>query len=151
IAELEEPFSRTDGENPYQLQKELHEIMSTYVGIFREEKDLKIGIDKLQALKARAKKVKANGNKVYNPGWHLCRDMQNMMVISEAIAKSALSRTESRGAHSRLDYPNTDDKQSKENTSVFKSGEEMKLEKTPLPEMPADLKDFFAKKEPAHA
>jgi succinate dehydrogenase / fumarate reductase, flavoprotein subunit len=151
VAELEAPFNRKDGLNPYQLQKELHEIMSTKVGIFREEGDLKLAIDELAALKKKVKNVACNGTKLYNPGWHLCRDMSNMMIACEAIARSALSRTESRGAHSRLDYTNTDDKQGKENTSVSKDGDEMKLVKTPLPEMPADLKDLFAKKEPAHA
>jgi succinate dehydrogenase / fumarate reductase flavoprotein subunit len=151
IREMEEPLTRTEGYNPYQLQKELHEIMGSKVGIFREEDDLVKAIDELTALKEKVKKVTAPGGKLYNPGWHMCRDMKNMLVAAEAIARSALSRKESRGAHSRLDYPKTDDSLGHENTSVFKDGDEMKLEKTPLPEMPADLKDLFAKKEPAHA
>jgi succinate dehydrogenase / fumarate reductase flavoprotein subunit len=69
-----------------------------------------------------------------------------MMICSEAIARSALSRKESRGAHSRLDYPNTEADWGKNNTSCSRSGEEMKLEHTPLPEMPEDLKQLFAKK-----
>jgi succinate dehydrogenase / fumarate reductase flavoprotein subunit len=125
--------------------------MSTYVGIFREEKDLQTGIEKLAALREQVKLVGAKGGKAYNPGWHLSRDLRNMMIVSEAIAISALSRKESRGAHSRLDYTATEDGLSGENTSVSKAGENMKLEKTPLPKMPDELKDLFAKKEPAHA
>jgi succinate dehydrogenase / fumarate reductase flavoprotein subunit len=152
IDELEAPFKRgNDGRNPYELQKELHNIMSTYVGIFREEKDLKTGIEKLAALKEEVKKVGAKGGKLYNPGWHLARDLRNMMIASEAIAISALSRKESRGAHSRLDYTATDESLGHENTSVYKDGDTMKLEKTPLPQMPDDLKKLFVKKEPAHA
>ncbi len=151
MSEMEAPFNRKDGLNPYELQKELHEIMGTYVGIFREEKELEIGIEKLLALKEKVKKAAASGNKVYNPGWHLCNDLKNLLIASEAIARSALSRKESRGAHSRLDYTKTDDELGKENTSVFKSGEGMKLEKTALSQMPDDLKQLFGKKEPAHA
>lgn len=152
INEMEAPFKRTDGVNPYDVAKELNKVMSTYVGIFREEGDLQTGITKLEELKEMAKKAKATGSKAYNPGWHLCRDLHNMLVCSEAIARSALSRKESRGAHSRLDYPNTEADWGKVNTSVELSGGGMKLEHTPLPEMPADLKELFAKKkEPSNA
>jgi succinate dehydrogenase / fumarate reductase flavoprotein subunit len=145
IAELEAPFSTDRNVNPYDLQKELNHIMSTYVGIFREEKDLSTGLAKLQELKQKAKKVSANPNKVYNPGWHLCRDLEHMLICSEAITRSALIRKESRGAHSRLDYPELNPEQSKVNTSVYKQVDEMKVEQTPLPEMPAELKELFNK------
>ncbi|HEY9788307.1 MAG TPA: fumarate reductase/succinate dehydrogenase flavoprotein subunit [Candidatus Obscuribacterales bacterium] len=154
IAEMELPFKigqSNEAKNPYDLHKQLNSIMGTYVGIFREEGDLKTGIEKLQDLKEQVKKAGAKGSKAYNPGWHMCRDLRNLLVASEAIARSALSRKESRGAHSRIDYESTDPEQGKANTSVFKSGDEMKLEKTPLPEMPSELKELFAKKEPAHA
>lgn len=151
IEELEAPFKLDNGKNPYDVHKQLTKLMSTYVGIYREEKELKIGIDKLQELKAQLKEVSAKGSKAYNPGWHMCRDLRNMLICSEAIARSALSRKESRGAHSRLDYEQTDKELGKVNTSIFKEGDEMKLEQTPLPEMPADLKELFVKKEPAHA
>jgi succinate dehydrogenase / fumarate reductase, flavoprotein subunit len=151
IAELEAPFNRT-GPNPYEVQKEMHKIMSEHVGIFREEKELQAGIEKIHALKKQIKEVSIRGTKLYNPGWHLCRDLQNMIVACEAIAISALSRKESRGAHSRLDYEKTDPALGKENTSVSKDKDgSMKLEKTPLPTMPDDLKVFFVNKEPAHA
>jgi succinate dehydrogenase / fumarate reductase flavoprotein subunit len=78
----------------------------------------------------------------------LCRDLRNMLICSEAIARSALSRKESRGAHSRLDFDQTEADWGKLNTTISKNGDEMKLEHTPLPEMPEDLKQLFVKKEP---
>jgi succinate dehydrogenase / fumarate reductase flavoprotein subunit len=151
IDEMEAPFNRKDGKNPYELQRKMHEIMSTYVGIFREENDLKKGISLLEALKEEIKQVSISGTKTYNPGWHMCRDLRNMIICSEAIARSALSRTESRGAHSRLDYTETDPEQQKSNTAIFQDGDSMKLEKTPTPVMPEELKKLFVKKEPANA
>lgn len=151
IAEMEEPFNRKDGKNPYDVLKELNKIMSTYVGIFREEGDLKTGVAKLEELKEQIKNTAAKGSKAYNPGWHMCRDLRNMLICSEAIAKSALGRKESRGAHSRLDFPNTEKEWGEKNTACSKSGDEMKLEHTAKPEMPEELKKLFVKKEPAHA
>jgi len=151
IEELEAPFNQKEGRNPYELQRQLYEIMGTHVGIFREEEELKKGIARLEELNEQVKHAAASGSKTYNPGWHMCRDLKNMLTCSQAIARSALSRKESRGAHSRLDYPNTDSEQGKVNTSVYREGDEMKLSKTPLPEMPEELKKLFVKKEPANA
>ena len=152
IKEMDEPFERKEGKNPYDIMKELHKTMSTYVGIFREEKDMQTGIAKLEELKAQIKLAGAKGTKAYNPGWHMCRDLRNMLICSEAIARSALSRKESRGAHSRLDYPDLDEGQwGKVNTACSLDGQGMKLEHTPKPEMPDDLKALFVKKkEPAN-
>ena len=144
--ELEQPFQPGKNINPYDLQKELNEIMSTYVGIFRDEKDLTIGLEKLTELKTKAQNVGAQTNKTYNPGWHLCKDLKNMLICSESITRSALSRKESRGAHSRLDYPQINPELGKANTSVFQQNNEMKIESTPLPEMPAELKELFDNK-----
>ncbi len=150
INEMEEPFQRKDGKNPYDIMKELHTTMATYVGIFREEKELEIGIAKLEEIKEQIKNAGAKGTKAYNPGWHMCRDLKNMMICSEAIARSALSRKESRGAHSRLDYTETDEAVwGKVNTACSMDGAKMKLEHTPKPEMPEDLKQMFVKKKGA--
>jgi succinate dehydrogenase / fumarate reductase flavoprotein subunit len=151
MEEMEALFRRPDGVNPYDLHKQLNQCMSTYVGIFREENELNIGLKKLAEIKALANNLSAKGSKAFNPGWHMCRDLKNMITASEAIAMSALSRKESRGAHSRIDFPKLDEELGKANTSVFQKDGKMNLEKTPLPEMPKDLKDLFAKKEPAHA
>jgi succinate dehydrogenase / fumarate reductase flavoprotein subunit len=149
--EMEVFFRRPSGVNPYDLHKQLNQCMSTYVGIFREEADLQAGLKKLAEIKAQANNLCAHGSKAFNPGWHMCRDLKNMITASEAIAMSALSRKESRGAHSRIDFPKLDEELGKANTSVFAKDGKMALEKTPLPEMPKELKDLFAKKEPAHA
>jgi succinate dehydrogenase / fumarate reductase flavoprotein subunit len=153
IAELEAPFNEAEPTNPFDIQKELNTIMSTYVGIFRVKADMEIAIQKLDELKVKVKKVGVKGNRVYNPGWHLCRDLRNMIISSEAIARSALSREESRGAHSRLDFPKMEPEWAKVNTSIYKAkdSDEMKLEHTAAPEMPEELKQLFVKKEPANA
>ncbi|HNB21798.1 MAG TPA: fumarate reductase/succinate dehydrogenase flavoprotein subunit, partial [Candidatus Melainabacteria bacterium] len=128
----------------------LNQVMSTYVGIFRNKEDLEIGIAKLQELKEEVKHVATKGNKAYNPGWHMCRDLKNMLIASEAIARSALSREESRGAHSRTDFEQLSPELGKFNTAISKDGDAMKLEKTPCPEMPEELRKLFAKKETTH-
>ncbi len=143
IEELEAPFHR-EGPNPYDVAKQMNNIMDAHVGIFREAKEMEIGIEKLQELKKEIAKVAVKGDKRFNPGWHLCRDLKNMIVSAEAIARSANSRPESRGAHSRLDFPDTDKgKWATVNTAVSKDGDQMKLEHTPLPAMPEDLKKLF--------
>jgi succinate dehydrogenase / fumarate reductase, flavoprotein subunit len=151
ITELEEPFKRTNGVNPFDIQKELNQVMSTNVGIYREENEMQLAISGLVKLKDQLKNVAATGPKAYNPGWHLCQDLKSMIIASEAIAKSALSRKESRGAHSRIDFPEINPDLGKANTTVSKNGDDMKLEHIPLPEMPDELKELFKKKEPAHA
>ena len=85
IDELEEPFQPGKSINPYDLQRELNHIMSTYVGIYRDEKDLTIAVEKLSELKDKIKNVTADPNKTYNPGWHLCRDLKNMLICSKRL------------------------------------------------------------------
>jgi succinate dehydrogenase / fumarate reductase flavoprotein subunit len=152
IAEMDEPFSRPDGTNPYDLLKELNHVMSTYVNIYRKEDELQLALEKLSELKKKVKNVGIKGTRAFNPGWHMCRDLKNMLIASEAITRSALARKESRGAHSRTDYENTDPEWGKVNNSCSKKEDgEMEVKQTPLPEMPEDLKKLFIKKEPAHA
>ena len=79
--------------------------MDNHVGIVREENELKQGINKLEEIKAEIKTMKAHPASQYNPGWNLAIDLNNMIIICEAVARSALNREESRGAHTRLDYP----------------------------------------------
>ena len=141
--DLTAPFERAQGESPFDVHAALQKCMNDLVGIFRIEKDLEQALTELSALRARAAKVRAEGSRLYNPGWHLCRDLQNMLLISEAITRSALLRKESRGAHSRLDHPNPDPALGKVNTCCLRSGETMNVHTTPLPEMPAELKRLF--------
>ena len=137
-------FEKESGENPYSVHKDLQELMQNKVGIFRTEEDLKFAISDLAKLKERAKKVKVEGSRMYNPGWHMAYDLQNMILYSEAITKCALERKESRGAHSRIDFPKTDPECGKWN-SICKKGNEGSLvvEKVPLPEMSQELKKLF--------
>jgi succinate dehydrogenase / fumarate reductase flavoprotein subunit len=142
--EMNAPIERTSGENPYDLHRELQDCMDRHVGIFRVQEDLERGLSLLLNLKKRAKSVRiTQTTRVYNPGWHLARDLQNLIVIAEAITRSALLRKESRGAHSRLDYPQMDPALGKFNMCVVRAGEEMKVAPTPLPEMPAELRELF--------
>jgi len=141
-------FENDGGENPYSVHIDLQELMQYKVGIFRVEEDLKFAINELSKLKTRAKKVKIDGSRMYNPGWHMAYDLQSMILYSEAIAKCALQRKESRGAHSRIDFPNTDPECGRWNSVCRKdSNGQMIVEKAPLPEMTSDLKKLFEEKE----
>ena len=110
VAELAAPLERTEGEDPYAIQRELQEMMQRLVGIFRERGRPRRGARRSSpTCAARWQAVRATGGRAYNPGWHLVFELGNLLTISEAVARSARERTESRGAHSRLDYPATDD------------------------------------------
>ena len=101
-----EPFDRGgDAENPYKVQHDLQGMMQELVGIVRTEAEMARALDGLSGLKARAAKVGIEGHREYNPGWHTCIDLHNLMVVSEAITRSALERKESRGAQFREDFP----------------------------------------------
>src|SRR6266849_3122618 len=138
--EMLEPFERSDGDSPYDVHRDLQETMQNYVGIFRSEEDLKRGLSEIQGLKDRAARVHVDGSRLFNPGWHLARDLKSMLVVSEAVALSALERKESRGAHSRIDYPNYDEQWSKLNNIVSRDGDRMSLTHAPIAEMPSDLR-----------
>ena len=137
------PFERPTGESPYQVHRALQQCMDRRAGIFRSQQDLEQGLEELRSLGERSHQLRVEGSRVYNPGWHLALDLFNMLTVSEAITRSALLRKESRGAHSRLDYPALDPGLGKVNMCAVKSGDEMKVGPTPLPEMPAELKALF--------
>ena len=145
--EMLAPFERTDGDSPYQIHRELQETMQNLVGIFRSEEDLQRGLAEVRALKERAARVRVEGSRLFNPGWHLARDLKSMLTVSEAVALSALARNESRGAHSRIDYPNYDQTWGQQNNIVTRDGSEMRLTQAPTPEMPAELKEIAETKE----
>jgi succinate dehydrogenase / fumarate reductase flavoprotein subunit len=137
------PFERQSGESPYDVHRALQDCMDRLVGIFRTDGDLTQALEEIERLKARAAQVRVEGTRLYNPGWHLSRDLLNMLTVSEAITRSALSRRESRGAHSRLDHTAMDPALGKVNFCARKGPAGMKVEPTPLPEMPAELKALF--------
>jgi succinate dehydrogenase / fumarate reductase, flavoprotein subunit len=138
--EMLAPFERSDGDSPYDLHRDLQENMQNYVGIFRSEEDLKLGLDEIDKLKQRAGRVHVDGSRLFNPGWHLARDLKSMLTVSEAVAMSALERKESRGAHSRIDYPNYDEQWSRLNNIIARDRQRMNLSHAPIGEMPPELK-----------
>jgi succinate dehydrogenase / fumarate reductase flavoprotein subunit len=120
-------------EDPYVLQADLQETMDGGVGIFRDEGGLVQAVSHLEELERRAANVRApSGDAAYNPGWHLCRDLHNMLVVSEAVTRAALLREESRGAHSRLDFPAFDEYWGDHNVVVSKGPDGMKVEPRPI-------------------
>ncbi len=141
IEDTLKPFEQGT-ENPYQIHEELQEIMEANVGIVRTGKELEEGIKKLEGLKKRLPDLHAKGDRNYNPGWHLCLDLNNMIITSLALAKAALERTESRGAHTRLDYPEYDKDLGKINMIIRPSPEGMSVVRAPLAKMPSDLKEY---------
>jgi succinate dehydrogenase / fumarate reductase flavoprotein subunit len=140
------PFVRLEGESPYDIHRDLQQTMQDYVGIFRNEDDLQKGLDEIRKLKERVRHVRVEGSRLFNPGWHLARDLKSMLTVSEAVALSALTRKESRGAHSRIDYPNYDEAWGKQNNIVVRDGDEMRLTQRPIEEMPAELNEIISEK-----
>lgn len=126
-------------ENPFILQKELKEMMGKYCGIIREEKELETALTFLNEFKARAKKVCVSGGRVFNSGWQAAQELKSLLTVSEMLARAALKRRESRGAHTRADYPEYDQKWARQNIILKKINGEMMLEKRNLPEMPENL------------
>jgi succinate dehydrogenase / fumarate reductase flavoprotein subunit len=143
--ELLAPFEGK-GEDPYPIHRELQDTMQSLVGIYREEKEMLKALEKIQELKGRLKNVRVDGSRMFNPGWHLSWDLRNMLTSAEACTRSAIDRKESRGGHSRLDFPAMDPAHAKHNTRVRKSGDQMTLDRKPLPEMPEELKKLFEEK-----
>ena len=139
------PFERSDGENPYTVHRDLQEVMQNLVGIFRIEEDVVKALGELEKLKQRSKNVRVEGSRLFNPGWHLARDLRSMLMVSEAVARSAQARKESRGAHSRIDYPQLDEKVwGKQHNVISRAGDTMKLEQLPVKELPEELKQILA-------
>lgn len=139
-----QPFDRTDGENPFQVQYDLQEMMQDLVGIVRNEAEMQQAINSLKTLWERARQVKVVGNREYNGGWHTAIDLNNLLTVSEAIALSAVQRKESRGAHFREDYPAKDEQSGKFNSVVRKGANgEMEIRQEPLKEIRSDLKQLI--------
>ncbi len=132
------PFER-DGENPYALQSALQAVMQRNAGIIRDKRGLETALAELEKLKARGRKVGVTGSREYNPGWHTSIDLHSLLVVSEATARAALERTESRGGHTRSDYPDSDEKQTREQIVIKQEGDRMVVRRETQPPIPADL------------
>jgi len=145
IKDALEPFSRDEGENPYDIQHELQEMMQANVGIIRTQSELETAIDKLGEFKERVKNLSVKGGRAYNPGWNLATDLPSMLTVSTCTAMGALLRKESRGGQTREDFPAADPELGKVNfTSSLVSGDsfagEINIAPQPLSVMPDELK-----------
>jgi succinate dehydrogenase / fumarate reductase flavoprotein subunit len=138
------PFERPNGENPYTIHEDLQNTMQSLVGIFRNEEDLRPALSEIEKLKERTARTRVEGSRLFNPGWHLARDLESMLTIAEAVTRSALARRESRGAHSRIDYPGLDNAWGTKHNVVVKRAGTMALLEAPVSEMPDDLKQLLA-------
>lgn len=149
--EMLAPFERKDGESPYELHGELQETMQDLVGIFREERDLNQALLDLGHFKERAKEFSVPGSRMFNPGWHLCADLKSLLTVSEAVTRCALARKESRGAHSRIDFPNYDSTWGKQNNIISRRGDEMVLQQRPTAPPPEELQKLIEAEKGAKA
>lgn len=140
------PFDGEGDENPYAIHSDLQECMQNLVGIIRTEEELKRALDEIAVFKQRLGKVKIQGNRQYNPGWHLALDLYSMLAVSEAVTLSAIERKESRGGHTRDDYPSLDSKFATLNTVIRKKNGELSISQEPLPEIPEELRQLIEEK-----
>jgi len=139
------PFETEGPENPYTIQHDLQETMQDLVGIIRTGRELEASLAEIEKLKDRAAQLVVEGHRQYNPGWHLALDLRNMLLVSECIAKAALERQESRGGHTRDDFPGPDPEWGSQNLvlRLNADGTGVVLAHQPLPVMPDDLLAFF--------
>jgi succinate dehydrogenase / fumarate reductase flavoprotein subunit len=142
--ELLAPFSNTASESPYAVHRDLQEVMQNLVGIYRTKEDLEKALVELEKLRVRAAKASVEGSRLFNPGWHLSYDLKAMLIVSEAVTHSALARTESRGAHSRIDHPNLDPVWEKKHNIIVRESGAMRRRESPLEAMPEELKQILA-------
>ncbi|MBC7462737.1 MAG: fumarate reductase/succinate dehydrogenase flavoprotein subunit [Actinobacteria bacterium] len=140
---LNAPFTRNGDENPYTIHQELQQATNDLVGIIRTQTELEDAIVKLAQLRVRAEKVKSAGGRTFNPGFHLALDLDNMLLVSECIARAALQREESRGGHTRDDFPKMDSKWRQVNSICTWDGSVITATTQSLPMMPKELFDLF--------
>ena len=133
------PFEHESGENPFAVQSALQAVMQRNAGIIRDKNGLESALAELQKLEGRARKVGITGSREYNPGWHTAIDLRSLLVVSEATARAALERTESRGGHTRSDFPDSDERQAREQIVIKKEGDRMTVQREAQPPIPADL------------
>jgi len=142
-AEAVAPLERSGGENPYTVHSEVQQTMSDLVGIIRKEDEIKAALAELEKLRARAANVSAEGGPAYNPGWHLALDLRNILLIADCVAEAALERQESRGGHTRDDFPGMSPEWRKVNLICTLDGDHVVLKKQPMAPMRSDLLALF--------
>ncbi|WP_199584218.1 fumarate reductase/succinate dehydrogenase flavoprotein subunit [Blastococcus sp. TF02A-30] len=138
------PFEREGGENPYTVQHDLQQTMHDLVGIIRTAPEMEQALARIAELQERVATLSVEGHRQYNPGWHLALDLPHMLLVSECIARAALAREESRGGHTRDDFPATDAGWARTNLICSRAPDgSVALARQPLPEMPAELAEIF--------
>jgi succinate dehydrogenase / fumarate reductase flavoprotein subunit len=147
VEEAIAPLQRDGGENPYTIQSELQNIMTDLVGLIRTEKEMEQALAELEKLKERVHKVGVAGGRGYNPGWHVALDLRNLMVVAECVALAALERQESRGGHTRDDYPAMSPEWRKVNLICSLDRDRVQLTKQALEPMREDLLLLFDRSE----
>jgi succinate dehydrogenase / fumarate reductase flavoprotein subunit len=147
VAEALAPLERTEGESPYAVHAELQQMMNDLVGLIRREDEVKTALADLEKFKERAASVAVPGERAYNPGWHYSIDLRNMLLVAECVAMAALERQESRGGHTRDDYPAMSPEWRKVNLILTLDGDKIDMVHKPLPVMRPDLLALFDKSE----
>ena len=147
VAEALAPFSRTEGENPYTVHAELQQTMNDLVGLIRRESEMKQALTELEKFRERAAQVAVPGERAYNPGWHYAIDLRNMLLVAECVTLAALERQESRGGHTRDDFPAMSPQWRKVNLIETLTGDKVELIHQPLPPMRTDQLELFDKSE----
>jgi succinate dehydrogenase / fumarate reductase flavoprotein subunit len=147
VEEAIAPLTRDGGENPYEVHAELQDIMTNLVGLIRTEPEMQQALTELDKLRERAQKVSASGGRGYNPGWHLALDLRNMLLVAECVALAALERKESRGGHTRDDYPQMSAEWRKVNLVCTLSGDRVRLARQPMTPVRPDLLALFDRDE----
>ena len=142
-AEALAPLEREDGENPYDLHAELQQTLNDLVGIIRKAEEMEEALNRLEKLKERARNLSAVGGRAYNPGWHLAVDLRNMLLVGECVAQAALTREESRGGHTRDDYPTMSADWRKVNLICHYDGEHVGLKRQPIDAVERELLELF--------
>jgi succinate dehydrogenase / fumarate reductase flavoprotein subunit len=142
-------MEKQDGENAYDLHEELQQVMNDLVGIIRKAGEIKDALDRLEKLKERAQHIAVQGGREFNPGWHLALDLRNMLAIAECVARAALIREESRGGHTRDDYPKMSSEWRQVNLicSLNPARDGIDVVKQPMSAMRPDLLALFKKDE----
>jgi succinate dehydrogenase / fumarate reductase flavoprotein subunit len=146
-AEALAPLERDGGETAYAVHAELQQMMNDLAGLIRREAELKQALEELAKLRVRASSLIAPGGRAYNPGWHLALDIRNMLLVAECVAMAALERQESRGGHTREDFPAMSPEWRKINLVLTLDGEHVVMKRQPLDPMRPDLLNLFDRAE----
>jgi succinate dehydrogenase / fumarate reductase, flavoprotein subunit len=146
-AEAVAPLERSGGENPYTVHSELQQTMNDLVGLIRRESEMTTALKELEKYKERVAQVSAEGGTGYNPGWHLALDLRNMLLVAECVAMAALERQESRGGHTRDDFPEMSPEWRKINLMLSMPGDHIQLWRQPVISLRPDLLELFERSE----